>query len=108
MEDRMKERVEEHVVVYDAPDQATAELVVATLKSAGIAAFLANKFAGPASGVLPHLGLAWSRNVLAPASQAQAADQVLAALAPTDAELDEEFEADTMTLEEAEARVKRA
>lgn len=99
--------MEEHIAVYDAPDQSTAELVVATLKAAGIAAVLPHQNIGPASGVLPHLGLAWSRNVLVPASQAEAALEVLATLAPTDAELEAEFEADTMTLEEAEARVKR-
>ena len=101
----MKE-MEEHVVVYDAPDQATAELVAATLKAAGISALLPHRYQGPASGILPHLGLTWSRTVLVPASQVRAAEEALAALAPTEAELTAQVEADTMTLEEAEALVK--
>ena len=94
------------VLVYDAPDQTTAELVCASLQSAGIRAVLQHHYNGPAAGMLPYLGLTDGRGVLAPASQAAAAQEALAAREPTDAELEAEFEADTTTIEEAEARVK--
>ena len=94
------------VLVYDAPDQTTAELVCATLQAAGMRAVVQNQYAGPAAGMLPYLGLAYSRGVLVPASEAEAARALLAAQEPTEEEFEAEVEADTMTLEEAEAHVK--
>ena len=97
---------EAFVLVYDAPDQATSELVCASLQSAGIRAVVQSKYVGGAAGMLPYLGLADSRGVLVPASEADAARVLLADQQPTEDELAAEAEADTMTLEEAEARVK--
>ncbi len=97
---------EEMVSIYDAPDQVTAEVVCATLEAAGIEAVVANTTTGPASGLLPHLGLGWSRGVSVPVSQAEAARALLQTHSPSDAELTAEEEADTLTLEEAEARVR--
>ena len=93
------------VLVYDAPDQTTAELVCATLQSAGLQAVVLNQYRGPGAA-MPHLGLFDSRGVLVPASEADSARAVLADQEPTDEELSAEAEACTMTLEEAEARVK--
>lgn len=97
---------EEMVLIYDAPDQSTAELVCATLEAAGIAAVVAHTTMGPAVGVLPYLGLGWSRSVSVPLSQVEAARAVLQADMPSEAELIAEQEADPLTLEEAEARVR--
>ena len=94
------------VLVYDAPDQTTAEVVCATLQSAGISAVLQHQYYGPATGMLAFFIQTTNHGVLAPASQAAAAQEALAAREPTDAELEAEFEADTTTIEEAEARVK--
>ena len=94
------------VLVYDAPDQATSELVCASLQSAGMRAVVQNQYVGGAAGLLPYLGLSDGRGVLVPASEAWAARVLLAAQQPTEEELADEAEADTMTLEEAEARVK--
>ncbi len=97
---------EEMVLVYDAPDQVTAEVICATLEAAGITAVIPHTTIGPGSGLLPHLGLAWSRSVTVPASQVEAAQAILQAHFPSDAELTAEEEADSLTLEEAEARVR--
>ena len=97
---------EEMVSIYDAPDQVTAELIWATLKEAGIEAIIPHTTIGPASGLLPPLGLAWSRDVSVPASQVEAARAVLDAELPREAELIAEEEADSLTLEEAEERVR--
>jgi hypothetical protein len=94
------------VLVYDAPDQTTSELVCASLQSSGIRAVVQNKYVGGAAGMLNYLGLTDSRGVLVPASEADAARALLADQQPTEDELAAEAEADTMTLEEAEARVK--
>lgn len=102
----MRDTEEAFVLVYDAPDQATSELVCASLQSAGMRAVVQNQYVGPAAGMLPYLGLTDSRGVLVPASQAEAARALLAGQEPTEEELAAEAEADTMTLEEAEARVK--
>jgi hypothetical protein len=100
------DRAQDMVLVYDAPDQATAELVCASLQSAGIGAVVQNQYAGPGAGMMPHLGLSDSRGVLVPTSDADAARSLLAAVEPTEEELAAEADADTTTLEEAEARVR--
>ena len=97
---------EEMVMVYDAPDQESAAIVCATLQAAGIEAILQHQNVGPASGLMPYLGLAWGRGVAVPASQVEAAQALLQSQEPTEAELIAEEEADPLTLEEAEARVK--
>jgi len=97
---------EEMVLIYDAPDQTTAELVCATLEASGITAVVAHTTEGQASGILPYLGLGWSRSVSVPASQVEEAHAVLQANMLPEAELIAEEEADPMTLEEAEARVR--
>ena len=56
--------------------------------------------------MLPYLGLADGRGVLVPESEAASARALLADQELTEDELAAEAEADTMTLEEAEARVK--
>ena len=94
------------VLVYDAPDQTTAELVCATLQAANLRAVVQNQYVGPAAGMLSYLGNTYSRGVLVPASEADTAHALLAAQEPTEEELAAEVEAGTMTLEEAEARVK--
>lgn len=94
------------VLVYDAPDQTTAEIVCATLNAAGIQAHVQNTNRGPASGALPHLGLAAPRGVLVAPGDASAARALLEAQTPTDDELAAEAEADPVSLEEAEARVR--
>jgi len=97
---------EEMVSIYDAPDQFTAELICATLEAAGIEATIPHLTIGPASGLFPHLGLGWSREVSVPASQVEAARAVLQAELPPEAELIAEQEVDTLTLEEAEERIR--
>lgn len=98
--------MEAFVLVYDAPDQVTSEVVCATLQAAGIHAIVQNQHAGPAAGMLPYLGLGFHRGVLVPASEINAARVLLAAQELTEEELAAEMEADTMSLEEAEERVK--
>jgi len=103
----LNENTEEaFVLVYDAPDQPTSELVCASLQSAGIRAVVQNKYVGGAAGMLPYLGLADGRGVLVPESEAASARALLADQELTEDELAAEAEADTMTIEEAEARVK--
>ena len=94
------------ILVYDAPDQTTAEIVCATLQAAGIEAFIQNAHRGPASGMLTHLGLADPRGVLVAPSDAYAARAVLETRTPSEEELAAEAAADPLSLEEAEARVK--
>ena len=94
------------VLVHDARDQPAAELVCATLQSAGLRAVVQNPYHAPAAGWLSYLGLPGSRGVLVPVSEADAARDLLASAGPTDEELAAEAEADTTTIEEAEARVK--
>lgn len=96
------------VLVYDAPDLEAAQVVHATLEAAGIPALLANPDLGPAEGLLPHLGLGWSHGVFVTPSHAEAARAILNAPAMTEEELVAAEEADPMTLEEAEARVRDA
>lgn len=97
---------EEFVLVYDAPDQATAELVCATLQASDIQAFVQNPYASPAAGWLPHLAGNMARGVVVRASEADAARAVLAVQEPTEEEVVAQFETDATTIEEAEARVK--
>jgi hypothetical protein len=97
---------EEFVLVYDAPDQATSELVCATLQAEGIRAFVQNQYTGPAAGWLNYLGKSFAQGVVVPASEADAAQAVLAAQEPTEEEILAAFEADGMTIEEAEEQVK--
>lgn len=97
---------EDLVLIYDAPDQTTAEIVLATLQSAGIQAFIQNPNRAPASGMLPHLGLASPRGVLVAPADAYAARAVLETREPNEEELAEEAANDPISLEEAEARVK--
>jgi len=105
MDNRTVGTNETFVLVYDAPDHSTAELVCATLQAAGFRSVLQNP-SGPAAGLMPYLGLADSRGVLVPASDADAARALLAAEEPTEEELAAEAESDPLSLEEAEARVK--
>jgi hypothetical protein len=56
--------------------------------------------------MLPHLGLAIPRGVLVAPENAYAARAVLETRSPTEEELAAEAEADPISLEEAEARVK--
>ena len=97
---------QELVVIYDAPDQTTAEVVCATLQAAGIQAIVQNQHRGPASGMLPYLGLADARGVLVASEDADAASALLEAQEPSEEELAALVEADATSLEEAEARVK--
>ncbi len=99
---------DEMVLIYDAPDQSTAEIVCATLQAAGIRATVQSPHRGPAAGMMPYLGLSDARGVLVAPTDVPAARAVLGALEPTEEELAAEEEADPMSLEEAEARVKEA
>jgi hypothetical protein len=94
------------VLIYDAPDQTTAEIVCATLQAAGIEAVVQHQHRGPASGMLPYLGLADSRGVLVSESDEGAAHALLQALEPTEEELAAEAEDDETTLEQAEAAAR--
>jgi hypothetical protein len=98
--------LEDLVRVYDAPDQTTAEIVCATLQAAGIHAVLQNESRGPASGFLHHLALADARGVLVARADLAAATSVLQAQELTEEELAAEVDADSTSLEEAEARVR--
>lgn len=98
----------DRVVVYHATDLEDAKVVCATLEAAGIPTALENPDPGPASGMLPHLGISWMHDVYVSASNVEAARAILNAPPPTEEELIAEEEADMMTLEEAEARVKHA
>lgn len=97
---------EELVLVFDAPNQVTAELVCSTLQAGGIRAVLRNPYAAPAAGWMTYLVIRCSPGVLVPACEADAARSLLAAQEPTEEELSAEVEANTMTLEEAEDQVK--
>jgi hypothetical protein len=97
---------EQYALVYDAPDQATAEMVCATLLAQGLRAVVQNEHRGPAAGWLNYLGTSYGRGVLVPVSEADAAQAILAAQEPTEEEIIEAMEADGTTIEEAEARVK--
>ena len=97
---------EDLVLVYNAPDQTTAELVVATLEAAGIPAVLQHDTLGPGAGLMPYLGVAWNRGVAVPAAYEQEALAILQAAPPTEEELIAEELEDPVTLEEAEAAVR--
>jgi Putative prokaryotic signal transducing protein len=105
-EDSNESAHEDLVLIFDAPDQTTAEVVCATLQAAGIHAILQNENQGPASGMLPYMGLADARGVLVAREDAEAATALLQAQEPTEEELTAEVDADPTSLEEAEARVK--
>ncbi|MCS6776118.1 MAG: hypothetical protein RMJ43_08705 [Chloroherpetonaceae bacterium] len=94
------------VTIYNAPDQQTAETVVATLQSAGVPARLQHETLGPGAGMLPHLGIAWDRGVLVPQEYAEQARVLLQASPPDEEELAQEEQENPVTLEEAEARVR--
>ncbi len=100
------ERAEELVLIYDAPDQTTAEVVCAALQAAGIHAVLQTESRGPALGLLHYLGMFDHRGVLVAAADAPAARALLKEEALTEEELAAAVDADPTTLEEAEARVK--
>jgi hypothetical protein len=95
----------EHVLIFDAPNQTTAELVCATLQAAGLHAVLLNERAAAASGWLNYL-MTWGLGVLVPASEAEAARAVLKEREPTEEEILADMEADGTSIEEAEARVR--
>ena len=103
MENDAVDTEEEYVLVFDAPDQVTAELVFATLQAAGLRAVLQNEFNGPAAGWLTYMGSNYSKGVGVPASEVAAAQSILAAQEPTEDEILAEMEMDGITLEEAEA-----
>lgn len=99
---------DEMVLIYDAPDQTTAEIVCATLHAAGIHAAIQSQYRAPAAGMMTYLGQSEPRGVLVATSDVPAARTILEAPSPTEQELTAEQEANPMTLEEAEARVKNA
>jgi hypothetical protein len=100
--------LDNYVFVANAPDQQTAEMIVATLEAAGIEAILQHESIGPAEGLMPYLGLDWNRGVAVPVEQEAEARAILEASAPTEEELIAEEAEDPVTLEEAEARVRNA
>lgn len=106
--------LENTVLVANAPDQQTAEIIVATLEAAGIPAFFLHDdtgavfMIGPAEGMLPPYGLNWNLDIAVPADREQEALALLQAAGPTEEELIAEEEADPTTLEEAERRVREA
>ena len=99
----------EPVLVLDAGSQEEADIAVATLTSAGIHAFLFNPNpsagAGRMSEPIPNT---WANGVFVAPEDAEAANAILNADAPTEEELTAEEEADPTTLAEAEAAVKNA
>ena len=103
-----KSMAENNREIANAPDQQTAEMIVATLEAAGIPALLQHDTIGPAEGLLPHLGLAWNRGVAVPADREQEALALLQSIEASEDELVAEEEDDPTTLEEAEARVRNA
>ncbi len=98
----------ELVLIYDAPDQTTAEIVCATLHAAGIQAVIQSQYRAPAAGLMTYLGQSEPRGVLVAASDVLPARTILEAPSPTEEELTAEQEANPLTLAEAEARVKNA
>jgi hypothetical protein len=97
---------EELILIYDAPNQTTAELVCATLQAAGLRAVLQHEYGSPASGWMNHIWTNRGKGVGVPASEVEAAQAILADQEISEEELLNEMEMDGMTLEEAEARVK--
>ena len=106
MENNKANNNEEFVMVYDSPDQATAEMVCATLQAAGLRAVIQNERVGPAAGWLSYLGGEFGRGVFVSALDVVAANTLLLDLEPTEEEILAEMEAHGMTTEEAEAQVK--
>ena len=98
----------DYVLVMDAPDFETAEIVCATLAAEGIHAVMQHSTPNPGSNLLPALGNTYSRAVYVAPSNAEAALALLAASAPSEEELAAEQAADPTTLEEAENNVRNA
>lgn len=94
------------ILVYDAPDLQSGEIVRATLEAAGIHAVIQNARLGPGDGEMTFLGMAWGHSVYVASADVEAAREVLNTPQMSEEELAAQEEADPMTLEEAEARVK--
>lgn len=95
----------EPVLVFQASTQEEAEVVRATIEAAGIHAFLDQVAPDPVVGAVdPALGLAWRRGVYVSPANADEARALVDSITPSDEELDAEEQADTTTLQEAEAR----
>ncbi len=99
----------EPVLLLNAGTFEEAEIVRLTLEAEGIPALLQNPDASAGTGMLGDSVNDFAANgvFVAPSDLARA-QAVLNAAAPTEAELTAVEEADPMTLEEAEARVKDA
>jgi len=98
----------EPVLIYEPSSQAEAEVVYATLVAAGIKAFLDHPDASPVLGsVDTRLGSSWRRGLFVFANEADAARLILADRSVGDEALQLEEEADTSTMEQAEARANK-
>lgn len=100
----------EMVPVYDASDHETAEIVLATLQSAGIPAVLHRAPPDPSDRDLPtlFLGQSWPHRILTPPELAAVARRVLEEHALSEEELIAEEQADPRTVEQAEEEVRNA
>src|SRR5262249_7785540 len=105
------------VAVFTANSYAEAEVVHATLQSAGLNPVIYSSdtgpdrmmpFPSPGRLILPTPGDTWTAAVLVSPANVEAARALLDAPVPTEEELTAEEEADPVKLEEAEARVKNA
>ena len=102
-------RYEQPVLVFSPKTQEEADIVRATLEAEGIPAFLRNpNTQAGMSIVAENVDTNWVNGIYVSTSYAEAAQALLNAPMPTEAELTAEEEADPTTLAEAEAAVKDA
>ncbi len=100
---------EEGVLIFEAMTGEEAEVVRATLSSAGIPIYQSGDTTNPYFGNIDGtIDKAWVHRIYVAPSNFEAARALLGAAFPTEAELTAEEEADPTTLEEAEARVRNA
>lgn len=99
---------QDYVLLCDPPDYETAEIILATLASAGVHAVMENPSLGPADNFLPPLGASWSHAIHVAREDIETARAIVDASPPTDEELAAEQAADPTTLDEAERNVRNA
>lgn len=94
------------VLVFDAPDQSTAEAVCASLQAEGLRAVLQSRHAFRAAGWLTSMGCVTDLGVLVPHDEVAGAQEFLAAMRLDESEIEAAMLADGITTEEAEAQVR--
>ena len=97
------------VLIYEATTGEEADTIRATLAAAGIRTYQPGNTANPYLGAIDsNVDSVWMHHLYVAPSNVEAARALLSASSPTEEELIAEEEADPTTLEEAEARARKA